>query len=500
MNFSNGTVSVLKGISDALIITDTEGCILFVNPAAEEMTGFSQKESLGKDLKVVFLLSGNDLTSKELILNLSIANPALVKAEYGILTDRSGNVKQIEFNFGKLLDESNNFSGVIITFRDIPEKIRRRLEEKSKLEFAIQHSGEVIFMTDIKGIINYANPMFMEFYGFSRQEVIGATPAIIKSGFMSCEFYSQFWHEILSGKSNNYEIVNRTKSENFVTIQQSASPIFDIDNKISGFISIQRDITEKKQNEDLLRRALDKAEESDKLKTAFLNQMSHEIRTPLNSILGFMSLMEEELINKGITDLALYFDSVNRSSLRLQRTIEDILAMSSIQIGNYYTSATKLNLRSIIELLLNDYRSLAQEKNIEIVFSLKIDLPVIYGDSYTVIQSFQHLIDNAFKFTSKGKVTITVYGNDDSISVDVEDTGIGISKEYMDNLFKPFSQEDIGYNRRYDGNGLGLAITKEYLRLNHANISVKSEKGIGTIFTVTFYHLLEDDKFDNQPE
>jgi signal transduction histidine kinase len=84
--------------------------------------------------------------------------------------------------------------------------------------------------------------------------------------------------------------------------------------------------------------------------------------------------------------------------------------------------------------------------------------------------------------------------------VDVEDTGIGISKEYMDNLFKPFSQEDIGYNRRYDGNGLGLAITKEYLRLNHANISVKSEKGKGTIFTVTFYHHLEDDKFDNQSE
>jgi PAS domain-containing protein len=89
LNFSNGTVSVLKGISDAIIITDTEGCILFVNPAAEEMTGFSQKESLGKDLKVVFFLSGNDLTSKELILNLSKANPALVKAEYGILTDRS---------------------------------------------------------------------------------------------------------------------------------------------------------------------------------------------------------------------------------------------------------------------------------------------------------------------------------------------------------------------------------------------------------------------------
>lgn len=489
MSFNNGTVSVLKGISDALIVTDLNNRILFINPAAVVMTGFAEKEAIGKDLKDVFQVSGNELNSQDLIANLSGVEKALVKAEYGILTDKMGNVRQIEFNFGKFLDDDDKSKGSIVTFRDIPEKIRKRLEEKSRLEFAIQHSGEVIFMTDRNGIINYANPMFMEFYGFCKEEIIGATPAIIKSGFMSNEFYEQFWIEILSGKSNYYEFVNKTKNENFVTVQQSASPILDIDKKISGFISIQRDITEKKQNDDLLRRALDKAEESDKLKTAFLNQMSHEIRTPLNSILGFMSLMEEELINKGITDLALYFDSVNRSSLRLQRTIEDILAMSSIQIGNYYTTVTKLNLQNIIQLLLNDYSSLAQEKNLEVEFNIKTADPVIYGDSYTVVQSFQHVIDNAFKFTQKGKIEITIYDDNDSVSVDVSDTGIGISAEYMNNLFKPFSQEDIGYNRRYDGNGLGLAITKEYLRLNHANIYVRSEKGVGTVFTVTFYRL-----------
>jgi PAS domain S-box-containing protein len=380
---------------------------------------------------------------------------------------------------------------IVTSVRDIT--LNRTIEEENKkFKLAIQHSHEVIFMTDTKGVINYINPQFEKFYQYKSDQIIGKTPKLLKSGQKSDEFYSEFWQNLMEGNNLNIEFENKTQNGDIVTVEESISSYFDDNNEIAGFISIQRDISEKKQNEELIRRALDKAEESDNLKAAFLNQMSHEIRTPLNSILGFMSLMEEELINRGVKDLAAYFDSVNRSALRLQRTIENILAMSNIQVGNYFTSFTKIDLESVLKLILEDFKSLAEEKNIEIIFENNTTEAAVFADSYTIIQSFQHLLDNAFKFTNSGKVEVKMFNVDDAVCVNIKDTGIGISKEYMEKLFKPFSQEEVGYGRSYDGNGLGLALAKEYLRLNYANISVKSEKGKGSVFTVTFYNVKEE--------
>ncbi|MGE5431768.1 MAG: PAS domain S-box protein [Syntrophomonadaceae bacterium] len=478
--------NTLNYLSLGAIATDTKGSVVFLNSAAASITGFTHTEALGRQLMEIFPLSSIPQNSNSLIAAIN-GKISLNSSGYTVITCKNGTFKTIDYNYDPVYESDGSSSGAVLTFKDVTEKLKTEKEDSLKFEFAIQHSHDVIFMTDKHGIINYVNPQFEKFYGYSKSEAIGTNAELIKSGVMSDEFYKEFEANLLLGKNINEEFVNRTKSGSLVTVEESTSPIYDWDNKISGYISIQRDITEKKQNEELLRRAYDKAEESDKLKTAFLNQMSHEIRTPLNSILGFMSLMEEELVNKGIGDLVLYFNSVNRSSMRLQRTIEDILAMSSIQIGNYYTSLSKINLENILQLLMKDFSSLAAEKNLGLTIENNSKNAVIDGDSYTVIQSFQHLIDNALKFTNKGEIKITVYDKDGLACVDISDTGIGISEEYMDKLFKPFSQEEIGYNRRYDGNGLGLAITKEYLRMNHADVYVKSEKGQGSIFTVVFF-------------
>ncbi|MGE5399614.1 MAG: PAS domain S-box protein [Ignavibacteriales bacterium] len=486
----NDEYSILNSLGYGIITADLTGNVIRINPAAELITGYSRSEAI--DHVINDILKPEDLSLDNDIRNILSREVS----GHTVLICKDGSRKTVEYDHKFIYHHDGSATGSVISLKDVTQKLKKEKKESLKFEFAIQHSHEVIFMTDRNGVINYVNPQFEKFYGYSSEEVIGKTPRIIKSGLMTDEFYRKFWENLLSGKNIDEEIINKTSSANLVTVQQSTSPIYDQHENIAGYISIQRDITEKKQNDELLRRAFDKAEESDKLKTAFLNQMSHEIRTPLNSILGFMSLMEEELVNKGISDLVQYFDSINRSSLRLQRTIEDILAMSSIQIGNYYTSVTKINLESVLSLLLTDFRSLASEKNLEVEFQNKSKTATIDGDSYTIIQSFQHLIDNALKFTNNGKVEITIYDNDGAVCVDILDTGIGISREYMESLFKPFSQEEIGYNRRYDGNGLGLAITKEYLRLNHACIYVKSEKGKGSVFTVVFYQSGNNDETD----
>lgn len=476
----------LNYLSYGAIAADENGCIVFLNSAAEAITGFNKAEALGKLLQEIFRISSVPGKAHSVIAEIH-QQISVNSSGYAVITCKQGTYKTVDFNYDPVIETDGSQAGAVLSFRDVTAKLKKEKENSLKLEFAIQHSHDIIFMTDRDGIINYVNPQFEKFYGYSKEEVIGSTARVLKSGMMPEQFYKDLWANLLAGQNINEELVNKTKSGSFVTVEQSSSPIYDWDNNIAGFISIQRDVTEKKQNEELLRRAYDKAEESDKLKTAFLNQMSHEIRTPLNSILGFMSLMEEELVNKGISDLVLYFNSINRSSMRLQRTIEDILAMSSIQIGNYYTSVTRINLESVLQLLMNDFKSLAIEKKLGLSLENRSKTAAIDGDSYTVIQSFQHLIDNALKFTNKGEVKVTIFDKDGFVCVSVSDTGIGISKEYRENLFKPFSQEEMGYNRRYDGNGLGLAITKEYLRLNHADIYVESEKGSGSTFTIVFY-------------
>lgn len=478
---TNLLFDALNASQSPLLIHDLTGNILYFNEAQQLLHGYSCEELSGKNISLFY----NDSSLSQ--INEIISGVIKLGCWEGELIERDKEGRKITVSKKlKVLKDKNKPVAIAVYSLDL--SVKRHLEEENaKFKFSIQHSHEIILMTDSNGTIEYVNPQFENFYGYSNDEVIGKTPSILKSGIMTSEFYANFLKDLYSGRRINEEFVNITKFNQLVTVEESISPYFDENNKIAGFISIQRDITEKKHDEDLLRRALDKAEESDNLKTAFLNQMSHEIRTPLNSILGFMSLMQEELVNEGNTHLIQYFASINRSATRLQRTIEDILAMSSIQTGNFYTSMNKINLEEVINLLLDDFSSFATEKEIELIFANKSESSYLLADSYTIINSFQHLIDNAIKFTNRGKVEITIYDQDGSLCVDIRDTGIGISKQYIDNLFKPFSQEEVGYNRRYDGNGLGLALTKEYLRLNHATISVQSEKGKGTIFTITFF-------------
>jgi len=141
-----------------------------------------------------------------------------------------------------------------------------------------------------------------------------------------------------------------------------------------------------------------------------------------------------------------------------------------------------------LQMLIIEYRNNAKKKNIELEFSLNTDNAKVFVDEYSIIQVFANLFDNAIKYTEHGKISVNVFRNkNNEVNVEIEDTGIGISEEYLPNLFLPFRQEEQGYSRKYEGNGLGLSLVKKYCELNNADISVKSSKGNGTKFTVTFH-------------
>ncbi|MGE5810732.1 MAG: ATP-binding protein, partial [Ignavibacteria bacterium] len=260
----------------------------------------------------------------------------------------------------------------------------------------------------------------------------------------------------------------------------------DDEGKPLHFIDQIIDISGRKQVEKELLVAKEKAEESDRLKTAFLAQMSHEIRTPLNIILNATPLLADETAIRN-KEKELLLEAVNSSGKRLLRTIDLILNMSSVQAGNYKPNFEIIQLDKILGELVRDFHPLSIEKNIALGFVNDLKNPEIRADKYTLIQIFQNLIGNAVKYTRKGSVTVKIFKNkDEKICVDIKDTGIGMSKEYQANLFSPFSQENVGYKREFEGNGLGLALVKKYVDINNSEIKVSSEKDKGSVFTIIF--------------
>lgn len=252
--------------------------------------------------------------------------------------------------------------------------------------------------------------------------------------------------------------------------------------------SLKNDIHERKKIEQELKEAIEKVEKSEKIKSEFLAQMSHEIRTPINTILSFSSLIKDELSHYADEELNYGFSGIQSAGKRLIRTIDLILNMSDVQLGTHEYIPKEIDIcKEIIDNLIIEYRALLNEKGLELKLISNTENKKIVVDTYSVNQIFANLIDNAIKYTARGTITITCDRNEKGeLFVSVEDTGVGIAEEYIPRLFDEFSQEDMGYTRKFEGNGLGLALVKKYCEINKAVITVESEKDSGSKFTVTF--------------
>ncbi len=228
-------------------------------------------------------------------------------------------------------------------------------------------------------------------------------------------------------------------------------------------------------------------ENSDRIKSEFLIQISHEIRTPINSILSFSSMLQDELEDKLPDDLKDGFKVITTGGQRLIRTINLIIDLAQLQSGAYKSKFDVLNIEDVLRSVILDARPYAEEKKLSLSYEKNPDVSPVYADSYALKQIFSNLVDNAIKFTFFGGVEISVnMDTPETLAVEISDTGIGISEEFIPNLFKEFSQEYNGYSRRFEGNGLGLSLVKKYADINNLKIKVESVKDVGSTFTILF--------------
>lgn len=244
------------------------------------------------------------------------------------------------------------------------------------------------------------------------------------------------------------------------------------------------------QNEEKEKRAAEliiakeKAEESDKLKTAFLQNMTHEIRTPLNEIIGFSGLLSKDNLSK--EDITDFTAMISESGQRLIEIVNNVIDISKIQTGQIQIDNKLIQIDFLLIDILNIFRFSAKAKDLTLKYHLPENAPVmIYTDEMRLRQIFRNLLNNSIKFTNSGNIDFGCIELDDSIQFYVRDTGIGIPEELHTNIFDIFIQADLSISRSYEGAGLGLSISKGLVELLGGNIWVESELGKETTFYFT---------------
>ncbi len=260
---------------------------------------------------------------------------------------------------------------------------------------------------------------------------------------------------------------------------------------------LEIELDEKKRREEELEEAKRKADAANKMKSEFLAQMSHEIRTPINTILSHASLFRIDLEDRMNEDMLVSFKAIENASQRIVRTVELILNMADLQTGSYEAHPHKYDLFSdILRRISMELMPIAEEKGLQLIIETPEVDTTAYVDEFSMRQILSNLIDNAIKYTEKGYVKV-VFNRDEQnrLVISISDTGIGIKEEYLPNLFDAFSQEMQGYTRKFEGNGLGLALVKKYAIINNIDITVETEVGKGTTFNLIFN---EADAFEEE--
>jgi len=365
-------------------------------------------------------------------------------------------------------------------------QIEKRLSRgNALLKSFLKSIPDLVFYKDIDGKYLECNKAFAEFIGRDRKEIIGKTDSEIYSEKEALQFESSD-QEVITGKTQaRIEMWGTGPDRSRVLLETHKNPITDEIGEIIGIIGISRDITGKHLDKMELQKAKDDAESANMAKSMFLANMSHEIRTPMNGIIGMTDILQQTDLSEEQKE---FLRIISLSGTNLLTIINDILDFSRIESGGITLEKIDFKLLDPIEETIKLLSYKLQQKNLYLKLETSKDLPeIVNGDPLRTKQILINLVNNALKFTSGGGITISIELQESSINISnilikVIDTGIGISEEGKQKLFKSFSQTDASTSRKYGGTGLGLSISKRLVELMNGEIGVESEEGKGTTF------------------
>ena len=376
---------------------------------------------------------------------------------------------------------------VMIEDLNLRKKAAEELENSvSLLKATFESTEDGLLVVESSGKIVQFNQKFIEMWNIPK-EVMALGENIVALEYVKSQlidpetFVQNIKHLYSDPEATSFDLLEFVDGRYFERYSQSQK----ISGKSVGRVWSFRDVTKRKKSEADLIAAKEEAEESDRLKTAFLHNVSHEIRTPMNGIIGFSSLLNEPDLNEA--DRHQYTAIIYQNSVQLLSIINDIVDIANVESGQAKINLTEFNLNSMLRNLHEQFIMSGKENNVSITLKMSLadEDSTISADNTKLIQILSNLINNAIKFTRNGHVDFGYVLKDKLLEFRIKDSGIGIPSEYHSRIFDRFFQVDNAVSRQYSGTGLGLSICKGYIELMGGTIIVESEPGKGTLFLFT---------------
>lgn len=457
----------------------------FVSEGCFPLTGYTPEDLLNDNrISYASLIHKSDLQLVNDVAQKALANHEPFTLLYRIIT-LNGEEKWVWEKGRGIYDEAGNILHLEGFISDITET--KIAEEKIKmLAHAVTSVTECVCIADLRERIKFINKSFSRVYGYELEELAGKHISVLRSDKNDPEIVRRILPETLSGGWTG-ELLNVRKDGEEFPIHLSTSLIVDDDGHPIATTGIIIDITDRLKREKELKEAKEKAEEASRLKTSFFTNISHELRTPLVGILGFAEIIKDEVEQPEIANMA---QLILRSGNRLMETLNSVLDLSRIEANKVSLNYSDFNLPDFIKENIKFFDKLAADKGLALLINILDKDVQVYLDGQILYQILNNLIGNAIKYTEKGSVIVEVdsfFRNKKKFAtIKIIDTGIGIRKENLQQIFEEFRQVSEGLNRRFEGSGLGLTITKKFVEMMSGEISVESEIDKGSIFTLTF--------------
>ena len=489
-----------------------DGRLTFVNEFGQRFFGYTAAEligrhvigtivpeidSEGRDLRkmVEELTSAPHLFERNLCENMRRSGERawIDWANKVVVSDTGGEIREI-LSIGSDITEQKHAEEQVRHLNEVlsryAETLEQRVTERTAELAAINEEQRAIFDSASAGIIllqdriiRRCNRKLEEMMGYDPGGLVGQSVRILYTDEESFTSFGQVYAQLANGETLHKEqqVVRRDGSWFWVRFSLCAS---ELHAPTKGAVGIVEDITAEREATAQLRQALETAREADRVKSIFLAAMSHELRTPLNSIIGFVGILLQELAGPLNPEQHKQLGIVQKSARHLLALINDVLDISKINSGQMELVNRSFALRPSIEKAVKLIAPLAEQKKIELRTEISEEVGEIVTDQRRLEQVILNLLNNAVKFTEQGWVSIACRKDGDGYLLEVADSGIGMQEDEIPHLFKPFFQIDSGLTRKHEGSGLGLSICHTIVEMMGGAITVASEWGQGSRFTV----------------